>query len=140
MLSEVLCEAFAKRNVTQYLTTYCSLCNIIFQLLDLRQVIARMLGLDVNQLAVPDYEIISRLEKLFLAQQSHTATTVALDSALENMEDGFRAGYENATHVLGTKSMLRSGSLNRSGTRTRQSRLRTRSASPARKNKDTRAY
>lgn len=38
------------------------------QLSDLRQVIARMLGLDVNRLAVPDFEIISRLEKLIEAQ------------------------------------------------------------------------
>ena len=46
---------------------YTILC--VFQLLDLRQVIARMLGLDVNSLAVPDFEIISRLEKLVEAQR-----------------------------------------------------------------------
>jgi hypothetical protein len=35
-----------------------------FQLQDLRHVIARMLGLNADSLAVPDYEIISRIERL----------------------------------------------------------------------------
>uniref|UniRef100_H2ZF69 Coiled-coil domain-containing protein 170 n=1 Tax=Ciona savignyi TaxID=51511 RepID=H2ZF69_CIOSA len=34
------------------------------QLVDFREVVARMLGLDVTTLAIPDYEVISRLEKL----------------------------------------------------------------------------
>ena len=63
-----------------------------FQLLDLRQVVARMLGLDISTLAVPDYEIISRLEKLVQAHHSYAVTTKSLENALEDLEDGFRAG------------------------------------------------
>ena len=61
-----------------------------FQLLDLRQVIARMLGLDINNLAVPDYEIIARLEKLILAHQSGVITDAAIGTIVDDMEEGFR--------------------------------------------------
>ena len=40
------------------------------QLVDFRTVVARMLGLEVKTLAVPDYEIISRLEKLIRAHHT----------------------------------------------------------------------
>ncbi|CAH1792734.1 unnamed protein product [Owenia fusiformis] len=100
------------------------------QLLDMRSVIARMLGLEVNSLAVPDYEIISRLEKLVLANKTHAFTTLTLDSALEDMEDGFKSGYVEATRTLGTRS--RSPSPHRS-------RTRTRSMSPTRR-RDPRQY
>ena len=106
----------------------------LLQLLDLRQVVARMLGLDVNSLAVPDYEIIARLEKLILANQSNVATVVALDSALEDVSDGFRSGYHQAARVLGSRarSPVRVA-------RTAPQRTRTRSMSPCRK-RDPRAY
>ena len=96
-------------------------------MLDLRQVLARMLGLDVNTLAVPDYEIIARLEKLILANQSNVATVVALDTALEDVSDGFRAGYENAQRTIQTRA--------RSPVRVVRTaqRTRTRSMSPTRR-------
>jgi len=70
------------------------------QLLDLRHVIARMLGLHIDSLAVPDYEIVTRLEKLVLANQANATTAFVLDSAIADMGEGFRAGYEaaGATH------------------------------------------
>jgi hypothetical protein len=37
---------------------------VVLKLLDFRNVIARMLGLDANSLAVADYEIISRIERI----------------------------------------------------------------------------
>ena len=40
---------------------------ILFKLIDFRSVIARMLSLDVNSLAVADYEIIARIEKIVTA-------------------------------------------------------------------------
>ena len=101
------------------------------QLLDLRQVIARMVGLDINTLAVPDYEILSRLEKLILANQSNAATVVALDTAMEGISDGFRVGYEDATQALQMATRARSP--------TRRIHTRARSVSPNRK-KDTRSY
>ncbi|KAI0225840.1 hypothetical protein LSAT2_023409 [Lamellibrachia satsuma] len=103
------------------------------QLLDFRQVIARMLGLDVNSLAVPDYEIIARLEKLILANKSNVATVVALDTALDDMEDGFRAGYQDASRVLAAVPRARSP-VRRMGPP-----ARSRSLSPRRK-RDKRVY
>lgn len=41
-----------------------SLKKIKFKLLDFRNVVAKMLGLDVNTLAVADYEIIARIERV----------------------------------------------------------------------------
>ena len=118
---------------TLTILTLNGLC-ISSQLLDLRQVMARMLGMDVNSLAVPDYEIIARLEKLILANQSNAATVVALDTALEDVSDGFRVGYENATRRIPTRS--------RSPVKVTRSMgsgsLRTRSASPVRR--DHRKY
>ena len=94
---------------------------------------ARMLGLDVSNLAVPDYEIISRLEKLILANQSNAATVVALDSALEDVSEGFRTGYQNASRAMASRT--------RSPIRVARTapRVRTRSMSPTRK-RDMRSY
>ena len=49
-----------------------------------------MLGLDINNLAVPDYEIIARLEKLILAHQSGVITDAAIGTIVDDMEEGFR--------------------------------------------------
>lgn len=100
------------------------------QLLDLRQVISRMLGLDINTLAVPDYEIISRLEKLILAHQSSAVANATVDTVLGDMEEGFRAGYNGATKII-TRS--------RSPTRKVTITNKTRTISPSRR-KDARAY
>lgn len=120
--------------------------------MDLRTVVARMLGLDVNTLAVPDYEIISRLEKLIQAHHAHTLTNWSMDHALGDMEDGLRNGYPDAKIYLGepraTQEMHRQQI--RSASRERQSRSperqrgrspekrRTRSPSPTKV--DTRKY
>ena len=81
------------------------------QLVDFRQVIARMLGMDITTLAVPDYEIISRLEKLIQAHHSHAITAYGLDESLQNMERGFRQGYEEASALVGTTRRARSRSV-----------------------------
>jgi hypothetical protein len=52
-----------------------------------------MLGMAIDTLAVPDYEIITRLEQLILANQTNAATAFALDSAIADLGDGFRIGY-----------------------------------------------
>lgn len=98
---------------------------------------ARMLGLDVNTLAVPDYEIISRLEKLILANGANASTAIALDNVLDDMQDGFRAGYEDATKALNTTKAVNSALRTRPGRV--QTRSRSRSMSPNRK-RDPRAY
>nr|CAB3228257.1 coiled-coil domain-containing protein 170 [Phallusia mammillata] len=65
------------------------------QLVDFREVVARMLGLDVTSLAIPDYEIISRLEKLIRNHHIGAAAGAGLDRSLELMNQRFAAGYEN---------------------------------------------
>jgi len=69
---------------------------------DLRDVIARMLGLSLDTLAVPDYELVCRLEQLILANQSNASTAVALQSAMRapDLGEGFRAGYSHAGRLL----------------------------------------
>lgn len=98
-----------------------------------------MLGLDINSLAIPDYEIVSRLEKLILANSTNAATAIALDSALEDMGDGFRAGYNDASRVLTSTAIPVIPPQLRSPTRRLHTRTRSRSLSPTRK-RDTRAY
>ncbi|XP_066279979.1 coiled-coil domain-containing protein 170-like isoform X2 [Branchiostoma lanceolatum] len=69
------------------------------ELVDFRQVIARMLGLEIHTLAVPNYEIIARLEKLVNAHHSHAATTLGVETALD---DQFVEGYVDARRFLKT--------------------------------------
>lgn len=61
-----------------------------------------MLGLSLDTLAVPDYELVCRLEQLILANQSNASTAVALKSAMcaVDLGDGFRAGYSHAGRLL----------------------------------------
>jgi len=75
--------------------------------LELRLVIARMLGLDVTTLTVPDYEIISRLEKLILANQANGTNAVVLDNAIADLNGGFQAGYHHASRSLNTAARHR---------------------------------
>ncbi|KAK3698829.1 hypothetical protein QZH41_016033 [Actinostola sp. cb2023] len=81
------------------------------QLLDFRQVLARLLGLDINALSVPDYEIISRLERLVQAHHAHSITTHSLEGSLHDMEKGFRCGYDDAVAILRTPSPLKVNSV-----------------------------
>lgn len=110
-----------------------------------------MLGLDVNTLAVPDYEIISRLEKLVQAHHAHTLTNWTMDHALGDMEDGLRSGYPDAKLYLGeprtppemhTQMMRRDSGERRSRSPEKRGRSpekrRTRSPSPTKI--DTRKY
>uniref|UniRef100_A0A1I8G8S9 Coiled-coil domain-containing protein 170 n=1 Tax=Macrostomum lignano TaxID=282301 RepID=A0A1I8G8S9_9PLAT len=66
------------------------------QLLDLRAVVGRMLGLDVESLAVPDYEIVNRLERLIQAHQSNVYTAVSANEAMQDMQASFLDGYTDA--------------------------------------------
>lgn len=92
-----------------------------------------MLGLDINTLAVPDYEIISRLEKLINAHHSHLFTTMSLEEALADMEDrGFLSGYEEYRNTLGASQ---SQNIRRSRERVQRkaAKARARSMSPVRR-------
>lgn len=91
-----------------------------------------MLGLDINTLAIPDYEIISRLEKLIQGYHSHTFTTLSLEEALADMETGFFSGYEDYRNTVGASE---SQNITRSRERVKRKALkaRARSLSPQRR-------
>lgn len=106
------------------------------QLLDFRGVVSRMLGLDMTTLAVPDYEIISRLEKLIQAHHNHTFTTMSMEEALADMEDGFQGwSDENRTVAAQQRSTI---GRSRERARRKAARARARSVSPVRR--DYRTY
>ncbi|KAL5009306.1 hypothetical protein ScPMuIL_014887 [Solemya velum] len=107
------------------------------QLLDFRNVVSRMLGLDINTLAIPDYEIISRLEKLIQAHHTHAFTTMSMEDAMADMEDGFLSGYEDYRRGIPSTEPA---SIRRSRERAKRKavRARARSVSPVRR--DPRAY
>jgi hypothetical protein len=117
-------------------STY-KLFSFLFQLLELRQVTARMLGLDVSSLAVPNYEIIARLEKLIQAYQSAGLTGFAIDQQLGDMEDGFKAGYEDAKRFLGPRGRSPKRHHHHHN-KVSSNKQRPRSTSPVRR--DTRQY
>ena len=95
-----------------------------------------MLGLDMNTLAVPDYEIISRLEKLIQAHHTHAFTTMSMEEALADMEDGFLSGYEEYRRNVGAENA--SVRRTRERVKRRAGRARARSLSPQRR--DPRVY
>ncbi|KAK6183719.1 hypothetical protein SNE40_011145 [Patella caerulea] len=106
------------------------------QLLDFRNVVARMLGLDINTLAVPDYEIISRLENFVKSHNTHAYVNMNLDEALADVEDGFLSGYEDSTRIVRDPAVQRSR--DRSRRKAAKARARARSLSPQRR--DPRRY
>ncbi|NXK44587.1 CC170 protein, partial [Chauna torquata] len=59
-------------------TTLAELAKRERQLADFREVVSRMLGLDIASLALPDYEIITRLEGLIHCHQHHFIPCVCL--------------------------------------------------------------
>ncbi|MGH0151118.1 UNVERIFIED_CONTAM: hypothetical protein FKN15_037788 [Acipenser sinensis] len=70
------------------------------QLVDFRQVVSRMLGLNVSTLALPDYEIIKRLEKLIQGQHSHGVACLCLDNSWEQLNQDFTTRYNHARGTL----------------------------------------
>ena len=62
--------------------------------------LAKLLGLDVQNLSVPDFEIISRIERLVQAHHSHAITAHNLETSLHDMDKRYRAGYEDAMTLL----------------------------------------
>ncbi|MGH0192822.1 UNVERIFIED_CONTAM: hypothetical protein FKN15_028940 [Acipenser sinensis] len=68
--------------------------------MDFRQVVSMMLGLNFNTLALPDYEIIRRLEKLIQGQHSHAMACLCLDNSREQVNQDFTTGYNQARRTL----------------------------------------
>ncbi|XP_068794808.1 coiled-coil domain-containing protein 170 isoform X8 [Struthio camelus] len=57
------------------------------QLTDFREVVSRMLGLDISSLALPDYEIITRLERLIHSHQHHFFPCVCLKDVARGQDE-----------------------------------------------------
>ncbi|NXH79683.1 CC170 protein, partial [Edolisoma coerulescens] len=57
------------------------------QLADFREVVSRMLGLDIASLALPDYEIITRLDGLIHSHQHHFFPCVCLKDVASTPEE-----------------------------------------------------
>ena len=53
------------------------------KLLEFRKLVAIYLGLDDEQLTVPDYEILTHLDRLVSANQSQVANAVATERAID---------------------------------------------------------
>ncbi|KFZ67066.1 Coiled-coil domain-containing protein 170, partial [Podiceps cristatus] len=68
-------------------TTLAELAKRERQLADFREVVSRMLGLDIASLALPDYEIITRLEGLIHSHQHHWFPCVCLKAAARASEE-----------------------------------------------------
>ncbi|XP_005089149.1 coiled-coil domain-containing protein 170 [Aplysia californica] len=136
-------NSVASENAVQALsselrTTKNALDNLKYkekQLLDFRTVVARMLGLDINTLAVPDYEIITRLEKLIEAHHTTAFTTLSLEEALQDVQDGTADDFRRV--LTGTDPIVQR-SRERSRRKAHKIRTRARSLSPMRR--DPRQY
>nr|XP_030123886.3 coiled-coil domain-containing protein 170 isoform X2 [Taeniopygia guttata] len=68
-------------------TTLAELAKRERQLADFREVVSRMLGLDIASLALPDYEIITRLEGLIHSHQHHFFPCVCLKDMARTPEE-----------------------------------------------------
>nr|XP_009932022.1 PREDICTED: coiled-coil domain-containing protein 170 [Opisthocomus hoazin] len=68
-------------------TTLAELAKREKQLEDFREVVSQMLGLDIASLALPDYEIITRLEGLIHLHQHHCFPCVCLKGAARAPEE-----------------------------------------------------
>ena len=67
------------------------------QLVEFRSLVAKMLGMQVSALTVPDYEIVSKLERLIHHHHVETTTNIGTDM------DNFWEGYERAKERLTQK-------------------------------------
>ena len=89
-----------------------------------------MLGLDMNTLAVPDYEIITRLEKLIKAHHATALTTIGLEEALADASDAVIS--DGVADPVVQRSRARS--------RRRAARLQARARSLSPTKRDPRVY
>ena len=62
--------------------------------------LAKLLGLDIQNLSIPDFEIISRLERLVQAHHAHAISSHSLETSLTHMDARYRSGYEDAMAIL----------------------------------------
>ncbi|TNN09151.1 Coiled-coil domain-containing protein, partial [Schistosoma japonicum] len=64
-------------------------------LLEFRKLVAIYLGLDNEQLTIPDYEILTHLDRLVSANQSQAANAVATERAVDLLTGNIRSNVRN---------------------------------------------
>ena len=74
--------------------------SFLLQLLNFRTTVAKLVGLNVENLSVPDYEIISKLEKIFNWCKLNTDIVQSLEGTLNIMDKGFRSGLNDAKTLI----------------------------------------
>ncbi|XP_065174959.1 coiled-coil domain-containing protein 170-like [Sycon ciliatum] len=72
------------------------------QLLELRASITMLLGLDISELSVPDYQVMARLEQLVKAHENHVSTARGVQSALQQLQSNFYSGCDEALQLVGS--------------------------------------
>ena len=65
-----------------------------------REALAKLIGLEIEDLSVPDYEIISKLEKIVRGYTTHLNTVKSLETTLTSMEKDFKHSYSDAKLLL----------------------------------------
>jgi len=118
-----LCYNYRKLLLTcLHLSIHDVLIDIRVQLVQLRQTVGRMLGLNVGPDSSVNFEIVSRLEKLILANRNNMASTIPVDASFEQLAQAFRQAQAPCVSFDLDKS-----------------RSKPRSVSPTRK-RDTKVY
>lgn len=69
-----------------------------------------MLGLDASSTTVPDYDIVSRVEKLVAAEQAYQATSQTLEMNLRQLGNNFQTSYDSAMGLLCSREQTGDGS------------------------------
>lgn len=69
------------------------------QFVQFRHALGQVLGLDATS-TIPDYDIVSRVEKLVAAEQSHLATSQTLEANLRQLGNSFQSNYTTTMGLL----------------------------------------
>jgi len=87
--------------------------------MQLRGTIGRMLGLNIGPATSADFEIVSRLEKLILANKTNLANSIPVDEGFEQLAQAFRQGQVGMV----TFDLDKTRSRSRSPTRKRDTKV-----------------
>merc|ERR1712226_1333230 len=68
------------------------------QLVEFRSLVAKILGMEVSALAVPDYEIISKLERLLHHHRVETSVHAGPGNDLDNFWEGYERAKDRLSH------------------------------------------
>lgn len=60
----------------------------------------QVLGLDVSSTTIPDYDIVSRVEKVVAAEKAHMLTSQTLEANLRQLGSNFQSSYDSAMGIL----------------------------------------